>query len=463
MPALQRWTLTAVCVATAILMLDIAVVNTALPALAADLDTDLHTLKWVIDAYALALGSVVLTAGSLADRFGRRRLYACGVTVFTLSSIACAVAPTIGVLNVARAVQGVGAAAMFSVSLALLANAFPTAGERGGALATYGATIGASFAIGPFVGGVLTELLGWQWVFLLNVPIGAACLWMAATKLRESRDPHPRRVDVPGQVTMVGGLLGLVYGLLRAAEHGWQDGVVLGALGAAVVLLLAFAAIEARTREPMLPFALLRRPGFAGAQVSAFAISAGLFAVFIYLMLYLQRVLDLSPIEAGLTIVPGTVLNLLCAAATRPLGRFVRPAQLVVGALALVSLGLVLMTLAGPDSSWLAIQPGFCLAMIGTGLFNPAVSALTLAVPEHQSGLASGIHDTARQAGTAVGVAALGTLIPAGDVAPAVFVDGFRDALLAGGLVTALATLLALAAARPRVRATSGEPQLQPR
>jgi EmrB/QacA subfamily drug resistance transporter len=457
---LQRWTLTAVCVATAILMLDIAVVNTALPALAADLGTDLHALKWVIDAYALALGSVVLTAGSLADRFGRRRLYTLGVALFTLSSVACAAAPTIGVLNVARAVQGVGAAAMFSVSLALLANAFPSAAGRHGALATYGATIGASFAIGPFVGGVLTELFGWQWVFLLNVPIGAACLWMAAEKLRESRDPHPRRVDVPGQVTLIGGLFSLVFGLLRAAEHGWDDGLVLGTLGAAVALLAGFVAIEARTREPMLPLELLRRPGFAGAQVSAFAISAGLFAIFIYLMLYLQRVLGLSPIQAGLTIVPGTVLNLLCAAATQPLARIVRPATLVAGALALVTIGLGLMTLAGPDSSWLAIQPGFCLAMIGTGLFNPAVSALTLAVPEHQSGLASGIHDTARQAGTAVGVAALGTLIPAGAVAPAEFVDGFQDALLAGGALTAVA---ALVAARPRLRRASAEPQPQSR
>ena len=214
----QRWTLAAVLAATAILMLDIAVVNTALPTLQLDLNTDLHALKWVLDAYTLTLASLVLTAGSLADRYGRRRLFGIGVTVFTLSSAAAAASGSIEFLIVTRAVQGVGAALMFAVSLALLSHAFRTAQERTGAFAAYGATIGASFALGPFVGGALTEWLGWEWVFLINVPIGIVVLAICLTKLVESRDPQPPKIDFPGQIALVAGLFALVYGLLNAAR-----------------------------------------------------------------------------------------------------------------------------------------------------------------------------------------------------------------------------------------------------
>src|SRR5688500_13241129 len=249
----QRWTLAAVLAATAILMLDIAVVNTALPTLQADLDTDLHALKWVLDGYTLALASVVLTAGSLADRYGRRRLFALGVIIFTVSSAAAAASGSIEFLIAARAVQGLGAALMFAVSLALLSNVFRTPQERTGAFAAYGATIGASFALGPFVGGLLTEALGWEWVFLVNVPIGIAVLAIAALKRVESRAPNPPKIDMPGQVTLVAGLFALVYGLLNAAEDGWGAGHVVAALASAVGLLTAFIAIEATSRAPMLP------------------------------------------------------------------------------------------------------------------------------------------------------------------------------------------------------------------
>src|SRR6476660_440905 len=194
----KRWTLVVVCAATAMLMLDIAVVNTALSRIADDLDTGLSGLQWVVDAYTLALASVVLTAGSLADRFGRRRLFTIGLAVFTAASAACAASTDIVFLDAFRAVQGIGAAIMFAVSLAILANAFPDMRERAGALAAYGATIGASFAIGPLVGGALTSGLDWQWIFLINIPIGLACLWITRAKVQESSDPAAPRVDVPG-------------------------------------------------------------------------------------------------------------------------------------------------------------------------------------------------------------------------------------------------------------------------
>ena len=460
----KRWTLTVVSIATAMLMLDIAVVNTALPRIGEDLHAGLSGLQWVVDAYTLALASTVLTAGVLADRLGRHRVFAVGLVVFTLSSLAAALAGSIEVLNTARAVQGVGGAILFAVSLALLAQAFPGQRERAGALAVYGATIGASFAVGPLVGGLLTSGIDWQWVFLINIPIGIYALWVTLTKVEESRDPSPRRIDWLGQVTLTAGLGLLVLGLLRGNEDGWTSTPIVAELGGAVALLAAFVLIESRVREPMLPLRLFRRPSFTGAQIAAFSISASMFAVYIYLTLYLQGVLGLSAIEAGLTMLPGTVVNFAVAGATAQImERGVRPGALVSAGLALTAAGMVLMTLAGVESSWVTMLPGMLVGMTGVGLFNPAVIAIALdGIPESQSGLAAGVNDTARQAGIAVGVAGLGALIPAGSAlggSPTEYVNGLHDALLAGaGLaaVGAVATALLFGLRRSRARSASG-------
>jgi EmrB/QacA subfamily drug resistance transporter len=433
----QRWTLVVVCAATAMLMLDIAVVNTALSKIADDLHTGLSGLQWVVDAYTLALAATVLTMGALADRFGRRRLFSAGLTLFTTASLLCALAGDIAFLNTARAVQGIGAAIMFAVSLALLANAFPDARERAGALAAYGATIGASFAVGPLVGGALTSGLGWRWVFLINLPLGLACLAITRTRVTESRDPHARRVDVGGLLTLTGGLFLLVLALLRGNEAGWGSATIVAELAGAAVLLGAFVAIEARVAEPMLPLKLFRNGPFTGAQVAAFSISASFFAVFLYLTLYLQQVLGLSAIEAGLVYLPGTVVMFFVSGATSALGDRVSSRAMISGGLVLVGVGLGLMTLAEAGSSWTIALPGSIIAMIGTGLFNPSVSAVALgSVPERQSGLAAGVNDTFRQAGIAVGVAALGALIPTGAAlgggSPTEYVSGLHDALWAG-------------------------------
>ncbi|QEC47861.1 MFS transporter [Baekduia soli] len=451
----QRWTLVVVCAATAMLMLDIAVVNTALSKIASDLHTGLHGLQWVVDAYTLALASTVLTAGSLADRFGRRRLFTAGLALFTGASLLCALAGDITFLNTARAVQGIGAAIMFAVSLALLANAFPDPRERIGALAAYGATIGASFAVGPLVGGALTSGLGWRWIFLLNLPLGLACLAITRTRVVESRDALARRVDLAGLLTLSGGLFLLILALLRGNEEGWGSAAILAELGGAAALLGAFLAVEVRVAEPMLPLGLFRNGAFTGAQAGAFAISASFFAVFLYVTLYLQQILGLSAIEAGLVYLPGTVIMFFVSAATSTLGDRVSPRAMVSGGLVLVAVGLGLMTLAQVDSSWAIGLPGSIVAMIGTGLFNPAISGVALgSVPERQSGLAAGVSDTFRQAGIAVGVAALGALIPAGAALgqgdPAAYVSGLHDALWVGaGLCVAGAAACWLLLRRP--------------
>ena len=443
-------TLTVVSVATAMLMLDIAVVNTALTDIARDLDTGLSGLQWVVDAYTLALASVVLSAGFLADRLGRRRLFYVGLGIFTVTSLIAGLAPDIHVLNAARAVQGLGAAIMFAVSLALLAHAFPGAKERAGALAVYGATIGASFAVGPLIGGLLTSGLDWRWVFFVNLPIGLAAIALTRAGVEESKDPNPRRIDWPGQITLAGGLFLLVLALLRGNEDGWTSTPIVAELSGAAVLLVAFVVIQARVREPMLPLGLFRNKDFTGAQLSAFAISASLFAVFIYITLYLQQIIGLSAIETGLVYIPGTLFNLVVAGATANMLDKVSPRLLIATGLVLVAAGQAMMALiAEPDSSWVALMPGFIVAMIGTGMFNPAVSNVALSsAPVEQSGLAAGVNDTFRQAGIAVGVAALGALVPAeaalGGGTAQSYVDGMNEALLAGG---ALALAGAVAAA----------------
>ncbi len=443
----QKWTLGVVCAATAMLMLDIAVVNTALSRIAEDLDTDVSGLQWVVDAYTLALATVVLTAGSLADRFGRRRLFQWGLAGFTLASVACAAATDITALNVARALQGVGAAVMFATSLSLLAAAFRVE-ERAKAFAAYGAVIGAAFAFGPLVGGALTSGLDWQWVFIVNVPVGIACMVATARFVGESRDPAAPKVDVPGQLALTGGLFLLVLGLLRGNEDGWTSTPIALELGGAALLLAAFVAIEARVAHPMLPLRLFRDRDFTGAQIAAYAISGSWFAIFLYSTLYLQQVLGLSAIEAGLVYLPATIANFVVAGASVQLGDRVEPRVMISGGLALVAVGMALCTFAAVDSSWVVLLPGMIVGMVGTGLFNPALANLAVgAVPVEQSGLASGVNDTFRQAGIAVGVAALGALIPTAELFGGgdhqAYVDGMHEAFWAGAALAALGAVAA--------------------
>jgi EmrB/QacA subfamily drug resistance transporter len=442
----QRWTLTVVCAATAMLMLDIAVVNTALSASPVDLDTGLSGLQWIVDAYTLPLAATVITAGSLADRFGRRRLFGIGLGIFTATSLLCAAAQSIAMLNAARAAQGLGAAVMFAVSLAVLSQAFPRIDQRMKALAAYGATMGGSVAVGPLVGGALTSGLDWRWIFLINLPLGLACLWIVRRFVAESMDPRAPRVDRLGLVTLTGGLFLLVYALLRGNDSGWGSEAIVASFGGATVLLCAFVVAEARVSQPMLPLRFFRNPSFSGAQVAAFGISSSLFAMWLYMTLYLQQILGLSAIEAGLVYVPGTMLNFFVAGSMASVGQKVSPRVLIPVGLALVGAGRAVMTIVAVDSSWWLFLPGLLVAMVGTGILNPIVSQVALmSAPPEQSGLAAGVNDMFRQAGIAVGTAALGALVPAaaalGDGSPQSYVDGLHDALWVGAALAAAAAV----------------------
>lgn len=442
----RRGTLAVVCLATAMLMLDIAVVNTALPHIASSLDAGITGIQWVVDAYTVALAAIVLTCGSIADRFGRRRLFSIGLVLFTLSSLWCATATDIVMLDTARAVQGVGGAILFATSLALLADAFPEWEERSKALALYGATIGASFAVGPAVGGAITSYLGWRWIFYVNIPVGIAAIAATYRWVRESRDPNARRVDWPGQIALIGGLFLFVLALLRGNEQGWGSPAIVAELAGAVVLIAAFVAIEARVAEPMLPLELFRNKAFTGAQVAVFAISASFFAIFLYTTLYLQQILGLSPIQAGLVYLPCTMLIFIVSGASAELLKKVAPGAMIAAGLALVAVGLSLGLLATATGSWTLLLPTLMVGGLGTGLFNPAGAAMALgSVPPEQSGLAAGVNDTFRQAGIAVGVALFGALIPGsaalGNGSAESFVDGLHTALVVAAVLAAIGAI----------------------
>src|SRR5215204_2981650 len=405
------WTLIAVSVATVMLLHDITVVNVALPSIRADLGASFTDLQWVVDAYALTLAALVLTAGSLADRLGRRRVFAVGLAIFSVASLLCALAPDPTFLNLARALQGVGGAAMFAVSLALVAQEFTAGRERGMAMGLYGATIGVAVAIGPLVGGALTDSLGWESIFYLNVPIGVAAIAITYLKLRESSDPNATGVDWPGTGTFSTALFMLVLALVRGNDEGWGSTLIVSLFAGSAFLLAAFVAVERRVAEPMLPLGLFKRPSFTGVQLAAFAISGSAFALFLYLTLYLQNYLGYSPFEAGLRYLPITVASFIAAPISGALLSRVPARLMMSGGLAAAGVGLLLMSGIETGDEWTTLLGGFLVLGAGTGLLNPVIADVAVSVvPREKSGMAAGINDTFRQVGVAVGIAVWGAV-----------------------------------------------------
>jgi EmrB/QacA subfamily drug resistance transporter len=404
------WTLIAVSVAIFMLLLDITVVNVALPDIQRSLHSSFSDLQWVVNAYSLTLAAFLLTAGALADRLGRRLVFVCGLVVFTAASAACGLSGTPLVLNVARAVQGTGGAMMFATSLALIAEAFKGR-DRGVAFGIYGGTIGAAVAVGPVVGGLITSGIGWEWIFFVNVPIGLYAVFMTLSRVRESRDPNARGVDWIGLVTFSAALFMLVYALVQGNEKGWGSSEILGFLIGSAALLVVFVIVEARISNPMLDLTLFRKPAFAGASIVALAISSAMFAMFLYLTLYIQDVLGYTPLQAGLRFLPITIVSFFAAPLSGRLSVRVPVRLLLGGGLLLVSGGLLAMSAVEPSSGWTVLIPGFLLAGVGIGTINPPLASTAIGVVHHsRSGMASGINNTFRQVGVATGVAGLGAI-----------------------------------------------------
>lgn len=489
----RKWTLVAVCLTTFMLLLDITVVVVALPNIQRRFDASLTGLQWVVDAYALTLAALILTAGALADRYGRRAVFVIGVVLFTLASLLCGLAWSTTALDVARALQGVGGAALFATALALIGHEY-RGPERFGALAVWGATIGAAVACGPLVGGILTDALGWRWIFFVNIPVGVFALAVALTRISESRDEAATRTDVQGLATFSAALFLIVFGIMRGNARGWSSTLIVASLVAGVVLLFLFVVLEYRQARPMLDVRLFGQRAFVGVSVATFCIAAGMFAMFPYLSIYLQDILGYSPLAAGVRFLPLTLFVFFVPLATR---RFVArvPLRLTIGVgLALVAGGLALMYGVGADSPWTTLLAGFVVGGVGIGIANPALAAGALRVVDPaRTGMASGINNTFRLGGVAVGVAALGALLEnrvqqslsaaagahahalAGAVssagvhavagnpalvepAKAAFVSGLNAALLTGSVLLAVGALAALAL----LRVPAPAPVLQP-
>jgi EmrB/QacA subfamily drug resistance transporter len=488
------WTLILVCVATFMLLLDITIVNVALPDIQSDLGASLSSLQWVVDAYALTLATFLLVAGSIGDRLGRRRVFSVGFAIFTGASFLCGIAHDPTLLNLARGLQGIGGGAMFATALALIAQDFEGP-ERATAIGAWGATVGGAVAIGPLVGGLLTEGLGWEWIFFINVPIGIAAVILTERKLVNVTATDPQPLDWPGVFTFSAGLFLLIFGLIRGNPEGWSSGVIVASLGGAVALLVAFLLIEARRgARAMLDLGLFRKPSFTGVSITAWALSAGMFAMFLYITLYIQNVLGFSPLEAGLRFLPLTLLSFVVApAAARVMDRVGVRSLMSVG-LALVGVGLMTMRGLSADSEWTELLPGFLLTGFGIGLTNPGIASTAIGVvPAARSGMASGVNSTFRQVGIATGVAGLGAVFqsqitshlaslapnaPAGldevvaaggsravppefsGAATSAFVAAFNDILLIGAIVLFAGSVFTFALVRARdfVGAQAGAP-----
>ncbi len=404
------WTLIAVSVAIFMLLLDITIVNVALPDIQRSLHSSFADLQWVVNAYALTLAAFLLTAGALSDRFGRKLVFTIGLVVFTLSSAACGLSGSPLALNLARAVQGVGGAMMLATSLALIAGAFHGR-ERGVAFGVYGGVIGAAVAVGPVIGGLITSGIGWEWIFFVNVPIGVGAVALTLSQVAESRDPNARGVDWAGLVTFSGSLFLLVFALIEGNEKGWGSTRILGFLIGSLVLIVLFVIVERAQSRPMLDLTLFRRPAFAGASIVAFAISASMFAMFLYLTLYIQDVLGYGPLQAGLRFLPVTLVSFVVAPISGRLSERVPIRLLLGGGLILVAVGLLTMSAVDASSTWTVLVPGFVLAGVGIGMINPPLASTAVGVVHHsRSGMASGINNTFRQVGIATGVAGLGAI-----------------------------------------------------
>jgi len=409
---MRKWLpLAAICCGTFMLLIDVTVVNVALPDMARNLHTSFAALQWVIDAYALSLSSLLLGVGSVADKLGHRRAYVTSLGLFAAASLACGLAPNAAVLIISRAAQGIGAAGMFACTYALLSSSYQGR-DRGVAYGLWGAVVGASAAVGPIVGGLLTQGLSWRWIFFINLPVSAIAIVLSQRVLSGERHGVDQRIDLPGVALFTAAAAALTFGLIRANDDGWLSAPVLGLIAGSVLAMALFVLVESRSSGGMLDLSLLRRPAFVGILLGSLLANFAAFASFAYTSLWLQSVLGLGPIQAGLTGLPLSAASFVVSAG---IGRFLHsrsPGPIIGTGILLIGIGGLTCALQiGPHSSWPALMAGFILIGVGVGLSTPTLSSSAMAtVPLWRAGMAAGAVTTMRQVGFTLGVAVLGTL-----------------------------------------------------
>jgi EmrB/QacA subfamily drug resistance transporter len=450
------WTLAAVSFGLFMIMLDNTIVNVALPSIQHSLGLKISELEWVVTGYALTFGALMLTGGKLADLLGRRRIFVIGLAIFTLSSLACGLAGSASLLIAARVVQGVGAAMMNPSTLSIITVTFPPR-QRGTAIGIWAGISALALAIGPLVGGLITEHINWNWIFFINVPIGALAIAAAYMFIDESRDTsHEQRPDVPGLATSALGLFALSYALIEANTYGWTSTRILVAFAVAAVSLAGFILLERHQRLPMLDLSLFRNVGFAGANSVMLLVGLAMFGIFFYVSLYLQQVLGYSPTQAGAAFLPWTLLIILLAPQAGRLSDRIGPRPLVAGGMVVLAGSLLVFSRIGVHESFWGLLPGMLLGGLGmSAAMAPTTAAAMSSVRPEKAGVGSAVLNSMRQVGGSLGIAILGAIVAsgvssslaAGHSRPEAFVTGFHHAvevsagLVIAGAVIAFATL----------------------
>ena len=452
------WTLAAVAFGLFMIMLDNTVVNVALPTMEKDLHVTVSSLEWIVTGYALTFAALMISGGKLADMYGRRLVFVVGLVVFTLSSLACGLAPNAGFLIGARAVQGSGAALMNPATLSIITATFPPK-QRGQAIGIWAGVSALALAIGPLVGGLITENLSWNWIFFVNVPVGALGVVVSQLVIRESRDTsHEQRLDVPGLATSALGLFALSYALIEGNARGWTSSEILGFFAAAAVLLVAFVLLELRQRLPMLDLSLFRIGAFAGANVVAMMVSLAMFGVFFFVSLYIQNILGYSATQAGAVFLPMTILIILVAPIAGKLSDVVGSRWLMGGGMTLLGVSLLLYQRVGLHSGFWTLLPAMLVGGVGmASTMSPMTAAAMGAVPVDKAGVGSGVLNSFRQVGGALGIALMGAIVssfihhPARTPAGAQdYVNGLHAALAVAAIISFAAAVVAVVTVRTR-------------
>ncbi|MBD0329538.1 MAG: MFS transporter [Thermoleophilia bacterium] len=451
------WTLVAVSLGLFMIMLDNTVVNVALPSIQRDLGVGLAELQWIVAGYALAFAALLLTGGKLADRYGRRLVFVVGLVVFTAASLACGLADSGEFLIGARVVQGVGAALMNPATLSIISATFPPE-QRGAAIGIWAGVSALALAIGPLVGGVVTQHIDWTWIFFVNIPVGVLAVVAGVLLIDESRDSsREQRLDVPGLATSGIGLFALTYALIEANGYGWTSGRILASLAVAVAALAAFALLEHRQRLPMLDLSLFRSGTFTGANLVILLAALAMFGVFFFVSLYMQNILGYSAVQAGAAFLPMTILIILVApVAGRLTDRIGSRAFMTVG-MTLVGLQLLYFSRLGADAGYAELFPALVVGGVGMALtMTPSAAAATRAVPVDKAGVGAAVLNSFRQVGGSLGIALMGAIMAhqaGGRTTVDAFMDGFSPALLVAAGIALTGAVVAAVLVRPHERA----------
>ncbi len=450
----RKWvTLAAVSFGLFMIMLDNTVVNVALPSIQQDLGIGISGLQWIVAGYALAFAAFMLTGGKLADLFGRRLIFVLGLVIFTLASLACGLAGSGDVLIAARIVQGIGAALMNPATLSIIAATFP-AHQRGAAIGIWAGVSALALAIGPLVGGLLTEHINWNWIFFVNVPVGIAAIVVSLLVIRESKDEsEEQRLDFPGLLTSAIGLFALTFGLIEANSHGWTSALIVGSFAVAVIALVAFVLLELHQRVPMLDLSLFRNGTFAGANTVILLVALAMFGVFFFVSIYMQTILGYSAVQAGAAFLPMTIMVILVAPIAGKASDRIGSRWLMTVGMLLLGVQLVYLSRLGLDATFWNLLPGFLIGGIGMALtMTPSAAAAVRSVPVDKSGVGSAVLNAFRQVGGSVGIALMGAIFAheaAGRQTPEAFMDGFSVALVVAGVIAFAGAIVAAVFVRP--------------